>query len=82
MKIALLLTAALLSQQSRTITGFVHNQTGEPVRGANVFLVETLEGAISDSTGRFSFSTRAPLGAWMVVQRIGYCETRLQSARC
>src|SRR5688572_15336993 len=77
MKTALML-ALLLSQQSRTITGFVHNQDGQPVRGANVFLVESLDGAISDSTGRFTFSTNAPIGAWALVQRIGYSETRFQ----
>ena len=77
MKTALMI-ALLLSQQSRTITGLVHNQDGQPVRGANVFLVESLDGAISDSTGRFTFSTNAPLGAWALVQRVGYSETRFQ----
>jgi hypothetical protein len=38
---------ALLSAQQRTLTGRVASSTGEPVRGANVFLLETLDGTIT-----------------------------------
>ena len=75
-----LLAAAqpVLAQQARTVRGVIVNEAGEGVRGANVFLLETLEGALSDSLGRFQFSTRAPAGAWLAAQRIGYREARLQ----
>src|SRR5437879_5766021 len=38
------------------VRGIVRDARG-PVSGANVFVVGTLDGAISDSAGRFAFST-------------------------
>jgi vitamin B12 transporter len=71
-----LLLIAILTQQARTISGVVATDTGEPLRGANVFILETLEGAISDSTGRFQLRTAAAATATLVVQRMGYREVR------
>jgi hypothetical protein len=75
------LARALSAQETRTVRGVVQDEAGAPVRGANVFLIETLDGALSDSLGRFQFNTRAPAGAWLVAQRIGYRENRVQLAQ-
>jgi hypothetical protein len=79
MKITLIMALlALQDPGGRVLSGLVQTQAGEPVRGANVFLVETLEGAISDSAGRFRIATHAPAGSWLVTQRIGFSEVRVQ----
>ncbi len=40
-----------------TISGVVMTDKGKPVRGANVYLENTIDGATSDSMGKFSFTT-------------------------
>src|SRR5436309_8033646 len=47
-----------------------------PVSGANVFLLETLDGALTDSAGKFSFTTTRAGSATLVVKAIGFGETR------
>jgi hypothetical protein len=59
---------ALLSAQQRALTGRVASSTGEPVRGANVFLLETLDGTI---TGLVEMADGPGLSRVGVV-RIGY----------
>src|SRR5262245_6260859 len=73
----LLAASSAAAQQARTIRGSVTTESGAAVRGANVFIAETLDGTLSDSTGNFSFSTSAPAGSLLIAQRIGFKETRV-----
>ncbi len=66
------------AQQARTLRGLIATESGEGIRGANVFVVETLDGTLSDSTGHFVLSTRAPVGSWLIAQRIGFRAARVQ----
>jgi hypothetical protein len=61
----------------RAVFGTVRTTAGEPVAGANVFLLETLDGALSDAAGGFSFETRYAGPATLVVRRTGYAEQRV-----
>jgi len=54
--VASLLSIARLSAQS-TISGRVTNMGGKPIPGANVYLLNTIDGSTTDSSGFFSFST-------------------------
>ena len=45
---------------------------GAPVRGADVFLLESLDAATTDSAGHFSIRTAAAGSVTIVVRRIGY----------
>jgi hypothetical protein len=56
--IILCLCLGVVSQvhAQRALRGTVAASNG-PVVGANVFLLETLEGALSDSAGHWSFTT-------------------------
>jgi len=56
----------------RLIRGAIRDRTGAPVAGADVFLVETLEGATSDSAGRFTIRTTLRGAATIVARRIGF----------
>src|SRR5688572_8132058 len=50
---------------------------GTGVPGANVFLLETLEGVLADVDGRFVLPTRHRGAATLVVRMMGYRERRL-----
>ncbi|MES2651117.1 MAG: TonB-dependent receptor [Bacteroidota bacterium] len=52
----LLVTSLVLNAQTR-ISGTVKSTTGETINGANVSLVNTYDGASTDTIGRFKFST-------------------------
>ena len=45
---------------------------GGPVRGADVFLLESLDGTTTDTAGHFSIRTTAAGSVTIVVRRIGY----------
>ena len=47
-----------------------------PIAGANVFLIETLDGALTDSSGRWSFTTTHTGSAILVVKATGFAEVR------
>jgi hypothetical protein len=68
------LPATSLAQQ-HTVRGTIVSPSA-PVAGANVFLLETLDGAISDSLGRWSFRTLHSGSATLVTQAIGFAEVR------
>jgi hypothetical protein len=68
--------SAAAAQQPRTVHGTVRLPSGEPVVGANVFVLETLDGALSDATGAFVLRTSAPAAAVLVAQRLGLRELR------
>jgi vitamin B12 transporter len=73
------LSASLLSaqQDTRIIAGQVRTMDGFPISAANVFLLGTLEGAISDSLGNFRFGTQRAGVLTLVVRRIGFREARI-----
>lgn len=58
------------NQQTKTISGVIRDELGEPVVGANVVEKGTSNGTISDSQGSFSLSV-AP-GATLIFTYIGY----------
>lgn len=62
--------AAQAVQQSGTVKGAVVDQSGEPVIGANVKVVGTTTGTITDLDG--NFSVQAPVGGKVEVSFIGY----------
>ena len=72
----LLSTAPLDAQQTTAVTGRVRDPAGQPLTDADVFLLETLEGARTDSTGTFTFSSVAGGAVTLVAQRPGYLEVR------
>ena len=54
--------------QSKTVSGTVIDQTGEPVIGANVLVKGTTNGVITDLDGRFTLyylTTHAGLKTWI-----------------
>src|SRR5215813_12543317 len=48
-----------------------------PVRGADVFLLESLDGATTDTAGHFSIRTAAAGSVTIVVRRIGFAPANL-----
>jgi hypothetical protein len=63
---------AATSPPSHTLRGRVTAAGGVPVPGANVFLLESLDGALSDSAGRFTLTTSAVGRVTVVARRIGF----------
>ena len=68
---ALLLTLTNVVAQT-TITGRVTDEKGHALPGANVFLRGTYDGANTDSTGRFTFTSTRKDTATLVATYIGY----------
>jgi vitamin B12 transporter len=62
------------AQQDSTIVlrGVVRAAAGMPIGGANVFLLETLDGTLSDPEGRFIIRTRQHGEITVVVRHIGF----------
>lgn len=54
-----------------TVRGIVRSFAG-PVPGANVFVLETLEGVLTDSAGAFTIQTSVPLPLTLHVKRMGF----------
>ena len=73
-----LATAPLAAQETSAVSGHVREPAGRPIAGADVFLLETLEGAPTDSAGTYHFTTHARGPVTLVVQRSGYLEVRRQ----
>ncbi|WP_419161540.1 TonB-dependent receptor [Candidatus Palauibacter sp.] len=71
-----LVPAGLAGQEASRVLGSVREPAGGALGGANVFLLETLEGALTDSAGIFSFESAARGPVTLVVQRFGYLEVR------
>ena len=68
--ILLLMTACNLAAQT-TVSGTVSDGK-EPLAGANVFIIGTIDGCLTDSLGRFSFTTSAENQATIKATFIGY----------
>ena len=55
--IALVLISMALSASEQTVFGTVSDTKGIPLQGANTYIDGTLDGAVSDANGSFSFKT-------------------------
>jgi len=62
---------------SLMLRGEVRSDAGAPIEGANVFLLETLEGALTGAEGRFVVRTGRTGPATLVVRRIGFKPVQL-----
>ena len=71
-----LVPTCLFAQEPYRITGSVRDPWGTALGGNNVFLLETLEGSLTDANGTFGFDTTAEGPVTLVVQRLGYVEFR------
>ena len=71
--VAFALSSVLVFAQTKTVTGTVIDEMGEPVIGANVIVVGTTNGATTDIDGNFSIQDVAE-GASLKVTYIGYKE--------
>lgn len=68
---AFVVSGALAFAQTKTVTGTVVDNYGEPVLGANVIVAGTTNGAVTDFDGNFSL-TDVPENATLKVSFIGY----------
>ena len=68
---AFALSSAFIFAQTKTVTGTVVDELGEPVIGANVIVAGTTNGATTDIDGNFSISNVAD-NATLNVSFIGY----------
>ncbi|MBM3855908.1 MAG: TonB-dependent receptor, partial [Verrucomicrobia bacterium] len=76
MKSILLAILAAVPLQAQPLRGLIRSAEGGPIPGANVFVLETLEGALTDSIGRFRFTPSAGRPLTLLVKRIGFVESR------
>lgn len=58
------------AQQSKTVTGTVTSEAGEPLSGVSIIIKGTNTGAISNDKGEFKISI--PAGATLVFSHVGY----------
>jgi hypothetical protein len=69
--IIILLLVALSAKSQTTVSGVV-TDGHEPLAGANVFIVGTIDGCLTDSLGRFSFKTTIKDEATLRVTYMGF----------
>lgn len=70
--------AALAAQGTGTVQGIVTAESGAPLRAANVSVAGTPAASLTNVSGVFVLS-RVPAGQWtLVVQAIGYRESRVE----
>ena len=75
-------TAALQlrgQQPTHVIRGSVATANGMPVSGANVFLLETLDAAVTDDSGRFVLRISALGRVTVVVRHIGFAPLAIEA---
>ena len=75
----MLLTASHLTAQTR-VSGIVTDDR-EPLAGANIFIIGTIDGCLTDSLGRFSFTTTKEGEQTLKVTYIGYDDYLLTSSQ-
>lgn len=74
--IALYVRDAIVQQTSRKITGTIKDINGDPVIGANIFIVGTSNGTVSDMNGQFEISV--PVGGILKISYIGYLDKEIK----
>lgn len=79
--IALLLTSVCNLAAQTIISGMVKSGQ-EPLAGANVFIMGTIDGCLTDSLGSFSFSTSKTGEASIKITMIGFEEYMLTTDAC
>lgn len=60
------------------LRGMVSSAQGAPVAGANVFLLESLDGVLSDAGGRFTLRTTAQGRITLVARHVGFAPVTLE----
>lgn len=63
---------SVVALAQHTVSGKISDEKGKGVRGASVYLDNTLDGGSTDSTGVFKFSTTETGAQTLVVTAIGY----------
>jgi len=74
--VAFAVSSVLAFAQTKTVTGTVVDELGEPIIGANVIVAGTTNGATTDIDGNFSIQNVDP-NATLKVSYIGYTEQLL-----
>jgi len=64
--------STLISFAQHTVNGIVTDSNGQPIVGANVYLEGTYDGATTDETGMFSFSTEETGNQKLVISYLSY----------
>lgn len=67
----LLISAQILAQNNRTITGKITDDNGQPVSGASVIIKNTRSGTSTDAKGDFTISVPASAKAF-IVSAVGF----------
>lgn len=67
-----LVILALPALAQSTLSGKVTDEKGKPVRGASVYLDNTIDGATTDSTGLFSFTTEEKGAQTLVATEVAH----------
>lgn len=67
-----LLLNGMLAVAQSTISGRVVTYSGKPIPGANVYLLNTIDGATTDSNGVFSFTTEEKGAQTIVAEEVSY----------
>src|SRR5262245_34138022 len=72
--LALRLSAAAQASNAepRVLRGLLKTTSGSPVPGANIFLLESLDAALTDANGRFVIQTKANGTVTIVARKIGF----------
>lgn len=60
----------------RVVRGVVRASDARPVEGANVFVIETLDGVVTGEDGRFAIPVAVAGDVTLVVRRLGFTEQR------
>ncbi len=63
-----------------TISGSVKDSKNQPVPGANVRVLETTDGTVSDADGNFTLKTAKKLPVTLEISSIGYASQRVEVA--
>lgn len=69
----------LYSQSITEISGIVKDKANEPLIGANVYIYKTIEGAITDTEGKFKFVTSKTDTITLIVSYLGFKDYKIKS---
>src|SRR5436190_374017 len=72
LSLLMLLTVSIAATAQFKISGTVVNDKNKPIRGANVYLDNTIDGGTTDSTGAFHFTTSEKGNQTIVASEISH----------